>query len=238
MTTWHRRKFCCATIRLHRKCMPKDLKPKTLRLKRGDIRVRTRGDLAAVVWKDKTDVCLLTNIHDPPREGNYRDEHGNAIKPAIVANYNRHMVHVDNADRMANSYTASRRTWWKWTKKLFPPVRPGHCQQLTSSYLHVVGRKSHTDFWLTLIREMLAQSGHEPWPSMHVGRPASASDNTRRLDTRHNKHWPGRSNTKCRCCMWSVEGVKRTVIYRRVKCDMVLCVDRKFFEDYHTKTNL
>jgi len=98
--------------------MPKYLKPKTLRLKRGDIRVRTRGDLTAVVWKDKRDVCLLTNIHNPPREGNYHDEHGNTINPTIVADYNHHMGHVDNADRMASSYTASCRTW-KWTKKLF-----------------------------------------------------------------------------------------------------------------------
>ena len=96
--------------------MAKDLKPKTLRMKRGDIRVRTRGDLTAVVWKDKREVCLLTNIHSPPREGNYHDEHGNVIKPAIVADYNCHMGHVDNVDRMANRYTARRRTW-KWTKK-------------------------------------------------------------------------------------------------------------------------
>ena len=45
--------FYCGTVRLHRKGMPKDLKPKTLRLKCGDIRVRTRGDMTAVVWKDK-----------------------------------------------------------------------------------------------------------------------------------------------------------------------------------------
>jgi hypothetical protein len=63
-------------------------------------------------------VGILTNIHDPPSEGNFRDEHGNAIKPAIVADYNRHVGYVDKTDRMANSYTASRRTW-KWTKKLF-----------------------------------------------------------------------------------------------------------------------
>ena len=60
----------------------------------------------------------MTNIHDPPSKGNFRDEHRNAIKPAIVADYNRHMGYVDKADRMANSCTASRRTW-KWTKKLF-----------------------------------------------------------------------------------------------------------------------
>ena len=121
--------FCCGTARLHRQGMPKDLKPKTLRLKHGDIRVRIRGDLTAVVWNDKRDMCHLTHIHDLPREGNYHDEHGNAIKPAIVADYNCHMGHIDNADRMANSYTASPNL--EVDKKApFPPVRPGHCQQL------------------------------------------------------------------------------------------------------------
>jgi len=184
--------------------MPRDLRPKT----HGDIRVRTRGDLTAVVWKDKRDMCLLTNIHDPPREGNYRGEHGNTIKPAIVADYIRHMEHVDNADRMANSYTASRRTR-KWTKKLFFHLLD---LAIVNSYILLSscgGKKiSHRDFRLTLIREMLARSGHEPRPSMPVGRPASASDNTGRLDTCHNKHWPGRSNTKRQCRVCSVGGVK------------------------------
>ena len=43
------------------------------------------------------------DIHDPPSEGNFRDEHGNAIKPAIVSNYNRHMGYVDKTDRMASA---------------------------------------------------------------------------------------------------------------------------------------
>ena len=70
------------------------------------------------MWRDKRDVCLLTNIHDPPIEGSYCDELRNVIKPAIVADYNCLMGHVDNLDWMANSYTASHQTW-KWTKKLF-----------------------------------------------------------------------------------------------------------------------
>jgi hypothetical protein len=57
-------------------------------------------------------------MHAPPAEGNFCDEHGKAIKPAIVGDYNRHMGHVDKLDRMANSYSISRQTW-KWTKKLF-----------------------------------------------------------------------------------------------------------------------
>ena len=141
---------CCGTVRLHRKGMPKDLKPKTLRLKRGDIRVRTRGDLTAVVWKDKREVCLLTNIHDPHREGNYSDEHGNTIRPAIVADFNRHMGHADNAGRMANSFTGRRRTW-KWTKKLFFHLLD---LAIVNSYILLSscgGKKiSHRDFRFTL----------------------------------------------------------------------------------------
>ena len=161
--------------------MPKDLEPKALRLKSDDIRARTRGDLTAVVWRDKRDVCLLTNIRDPPTEGNYRDEHRNTIKPAIVADYNRHMGHVDNADRMANSYTASRRIW-KWTKKLFFHLLD---LAIVSSYILLSscgGKKiSHRDFRLTLIRKMLARAGHEPRPSMPVGRPAQSSTNMKDL---------------------------------------------------------
>ena len=143
-----------------------------------------------------------------------------------------------NADRMANSYTVSRRTW-SGQKKLF-----FHLLDLAviNSYILLSscgGKKiSHRDFWLALIREMLAQSGDEPRPSMPVGRPASASNNTGRLDTRHNKHWPGCSNTKRRCRVCSLGGVKRKVIFRCVKCDVALCVDQNCFEDYHTKTKL
>jgi len=60
----------------------------------------------------------LTNIHDPPAEGNFCDNKGKAIKPQIVADYDRHMGYVDKTDRMANSYFINRHTW-KWTKQLF-----------------------------------------------------------------------------------------------------------------------
>jgi len=80
-----------------------------------------------------------------------------------------------------------------------------------------VGKKiSHRDFRLTLIREMLARSGHKPRPSMSVGRLASAFKNTGRLDTHHNKHWPGHSNTKQRCRVCSVRGCE-------VNGDILMC---------------
>jgi len=58
--------YCCGTVRPNRKGMLQDLRPKTTKLKRGDIRVRTRAGLTAILWQDKRDICMLTNIHSAP----------------------------------------------------------------------------------------------------------------------------------------------------------------------------
>jgi hypothetical protein len=136
---------CCDTVRPNCKGMPDDFRSKTPRLRRGEVRARTNGDLTAVVWKDKCDVHMLTNIHVSPAEGNFCDESGNALKPATMEDYNRHMGYIDKSDRMANSYSISCRTW-KWMKKLF-----FHLLDLTILNSHSVlkscGSKfSHRDF--------------------------------------------------------------------------------------------
>jgi hypothetical protein len=85
--------------------------------KKGDIVTRMRGHLR-VHWKDKRDVYLLTNMHTPLLDGNFRDEAGHAVKLHVVEDYDAHMGFVCKSDRMVNSYGIARRTW-KWTKKLF-----------------------------------------------------------------------------------------------------------------------
>ena len=80
--------------------------------------MKTRGDLTAIQWMDKRDICMLTNIHDLPQEGNFLDEQGNAINPESLEDYNHHMCYVDKGDRTANSYSVSCEIW-KWTKNLF-----------------------------------------------------------------------------------------------------------------------
>jgi hypothetical protein len=97
--------------------MPTELGPK-LKLKRGNIQTKVRGDLNASLWKDKRDVLMLTNMHPAPKEGNYCDEYGNVIRPKIIEDYNQHMGYTDKRDRMANSDSISQRTF-KWTEKLF-----------------------------------------------------------------------------------------------------------------------
>jgi len=68
----------------------------------------------------------LTNIHDAPAEGNFRDNDGKAIKPQTVADYNRHVGYVDKGDRMTNSYQSSHMEVDKET--LLPFVCPGHSE--------------------------------------------------------------------------------------------------------------
>jgi len=70
---------------------------------------------------------MLTNIHKAPAEVNFCNGR-KAIQPQIVIAYNRHMGYVDKGDRMANSYSISRRTF-KWTKKIvLLSVRLDHSQ--------------------------------------------------------------------------------------------------------------
>ena len=53
----------CGTVRPNRRDIPSDFGPK-LKLKRGDVRVRTRGGLTALVWKDSEKfTCWLTWTH-------------------------------------------------------------------------------------------------------------------------------------------------------------------------------
>jgi hypothetical protein len=49
-------------------------------------------------------------MHHPPAESNICVEYVNAVKPAIVRDYNRHMGYVDKSDCMTNSYSISKHT--------------------------------------------------------------------------------------------------------------------------------
>jgi hypothetical protein len=93
----------CGTVQPDRKDMPADFGPKKLKLKRGDVRAMTKG-MTALVWKDRQQVYMLTNMHPLPAEGNIC-ENKCPVKPHIVAWYNWHMGYMDNSDRMANSYS-------------------------------------------------------------------------------------------------------------------------------------
>ena len=81
----------CGTVQPKRRDMPSGFGSKQLKLKRGDVRVRTRGGLTALVWKDRREVYMLTNMDPPPAEGNFCGNSNRPMKPNIVGRYNWHM---------------------------------------------------------------------------------------------------------------------------------------------------
>jgi hypothetical protein len=68
--------------------------------------------------KDNRNVNMLANMRHSPAEGNFHDENGNTLKPAIVQEYNRHIVHADKSDCMLKTYSVSRQRY-KWAKSHF-----------------------------------------------------------------------------------------------------------------------
>lgn len=221
------------TVKYNRRGLPQEINPRNMKLKRGDIVTRVRDNLSVVRWKDKRDVYLLTNIHSPPVEGNFVDEYNNPIKPQVILDYNKHMGYVDKADRMANSYGISRKTW-KWTKKLF-----FHLCDITilNAYLlhkSVGGNMSHKTFRETLVRDLIgeAQGTNITGTRAGPGRPSSASSQISRLELKNSQHWPFKTNMRrCRVCAAKNKRVRSA--YCCKKCDVALCVD-SCFEIWHT----
>jgi hypothetical protein len=160
-----------------------------------------------MVGRDKRVVHLLTTMHHPPANGNFCDEHGNAIKPEIIQDYNRHMGYVDLGDRMTNSYSIQRRTW-KWTKKLFFQLLD---MAILNSFLLLTARGTkitHRDSRLSLVRNLIKRAGSLPRPRLPLGRPCVSQKQVKQLEVNLSSHWPfPYSRLCCRAC--SARGIKK-----------------------------
>jgi len=140
-------------------------------------------------------------------------------------------------DRMTNSYSINRRTW-KWKKKLF-----FHLFDLAilNSYIlfSSLGDKkiSHSDFWNTLLGNLLVQARQESNVQRSIGRPPATGADVMTHEERGRKHWPIRSATRKRRRVCSLRGHTRNVKTKCVKCDVALCCDNTCSKVYHTKAD-
>ena len=145
------------------------------------------------------------------------------------------MGYVDKGDRMAETYYSINHRTWKWTKKLF-----FHLFDLAilNSYIlfsSLGGKKIlHRDFWMTLMRNLVAQAGQEWNVRRPIGAPApTAATQSIRFEERGRQHWPILSATQRRCCMCAARGVTRNVKMICQRCGVGLCCDSTCFQDYH-----
>jgi len=163
---------------------------------------------------------MLTNVRHPPVEDSFCDKRENALKPAIIQDYNQHMVCVDKSDCKTNTYSISRQTW-KWTKKLF-----FHLLDLTvlNSYILLTScgaKLTHRDFRHNLIKDLIEEGervlGSQITPQ---GMPTLS---TIQLEVRYSMHWPDKG-TAHRCHVCSMNKKHSRAIIICPKCNMALCV--------------
>lgn len=226
----------CGTISQNRYGIPKDVG--LMKLKRGEIVTRVQRNLCLIRWKDKQDMFILTNMHAPPPEDRLLDEFGNAIKPLVVEDYNKHMGYVEKSVKMTNCYGVAKKSW-KWTKKLF-----FHLLEVTICNAYILhksvgGKMTHKKFRESLVRDLIFQSHETNVKSseQNAGRSSLTTGSLSRLEMKHSKHWPAKGKGIRRCRMCSVgQKLKRTLYYCQ-KCDVGLCIV-DCFAKWHTSGQL
>ena len=108
----------CGSVRMNRKGLPKSMK--TLKLKeKGAIKQKQNGSMIITVWKDKSQVAILSTLSDP---GEFSKN--GKMKPIAVHNYNTHMFGVDRAGQLWPDYTIGRSAvkWWQYLNWLVVDV--------------------------------------------------------------------------------------------------------------------
>lgn len=99
--------YACGTVRMDGRGFPADLKG--LRLERGCHEFRQRGNLSAVVWQDKHQVCTLSTIHNPAETAPIRRKEKDGTQttlrcPTAIISYNQNMAGVDKGDQLQRYY--------------------------------------------------------------------------------------------------------------------------------------
>jgi hypothetical protein len=154
---------------------------------------------------------VLTNIHAPPPEGNFRDESGNPVQPPVIKDYNTYMGYAGKSDQIATSYDMCRRTW-KWSKKLFLHLTDLVIVNALINHTFCGGIMKHKKFREQLIRDLnlLSYDQNITASGIAYGRPHPAATQLSRVEVKHSIHWPSEGNMR-HCKVYSCKNqVKRT----------------------------
>ena len=115
----YERKFhVTGTIMPNRKHLPAEIKNPS-GIQKGEIRAFRSSNILCLCWKDKRVVTMISTYHKGNETiiKNVRGR-GDAEKPVVVEEYNKHMSEVDLHDQMNKYYDHSRKSV-KWWKKVF-----------------------------------------------------------------------------------------------------------------------
>ena len=108
------------------------------------------------------EIYVHSNMHWPPVERKFMDEHGNVMKLGITECCIMHMEYVPKRGRVANSYLMNQRLS-NGPKSCFSLAWPYHSEWLDSVFI-LWAKISHKYFFLHLVRNLIDEA--ENWGAL------------------------------------------------------------------------
>jgi hypothetical protein len=221
---------CCGTVRKNRKDLPSDLLTSSSQLHDHEYAYRQKGELGAVVWKDRRLVYMLTTHTSPAEVSSIerKNEDGTTIQqpvPTTVADYNKHKSGVDTIDQLHAYYSIGRKSkkWWPrlvWWLIDMCIINAYSLYQQTQQV-----QTSQLEFRQQLMQQLAEQYASE--------QSCASSDSSTSSHHQTRQHWPHHTNKKRDCVFCSHEPESRQQSRVQCKqCRVHLCVD-PCFELYH-----
>jgi hypothetical protein len=217
------------------------------KMERDDCEKQSNGNVLAMKWHDKRDVCVLSTIHMGQMVDSGKKCHrtNNVIfKPDAVVDYVKNMRLVDKSDMMIGSVECMRKSI-KWYKKLF--FHLVDVTMLNAFYMYKLKTKknySYRKFVLCVVDQLIKKY------SVLVRENDSLSENFQfganapnRLTAKHyiekipvseGRKYPQRMCFVCKNTKKREQKRKDTRFWCK-ECQKALCIE--CFRDYHSSVD-
>jgi Transposase IS4 len=216
----------CGTVRKNRKNLPHDLLPSASQLQEHEYTYRQKGELGALVWKDRRLVFMLTTHTSPAEIISIERKSGNESTiqrsvPKAVADYNQHKSGVDTIDQLHANYSIGRKS-----KKWWPRLIWWLIDMCIINAYSLYQQKQQVQISQLEFRERLMQELMQRYPQerARTGRPPHTPN-----EYSQQPHWPAHSDERADCTYCSNRVDSRT--RSRIRCDVcnvALCIDPCF----------
>lgn len=229
--------YSCGTVRMNRRGFPDDLK--RLKMRRGESRIRQKGNLIAAVWQDKKQVAFLSTLSSNPNEQvpvtrRLGRNELNLRQPHCAKEYNKFMNGVDRHDQLRMSYPLGRdgKKAWKyifWFLMNCAIVNAFIVFSTSSRRRNSKKRYTHLDFRTELAHSLIAGfSGRK--------RKGAEVENVQFDENNFAGHECVHMNSKRRCRVHLSRKERKETVYGCKTCGVHLCKAGCHFL-YHNQQN-
>jgi hypothetical protein len=209
--------------------LPSSFKTSARGMSEGEMKYWQKGELGALVWKDRRAVYMLTT-HRSPIEITYvsrsRSSEQKAV-PTAVLDYNKHKGGVDTMDQLRGNYAIGRKSMKWWPQLVWWAI--DMC--ILNAY-SLYNQQQQAKISQLQFREQLMQQLVEQYPQerARISRPSRAP-----MPDNQQQHWPVHSEKREDCVYCSSRSEERHRSRIRCSiCDVALCVD-PCFKLFHTQ---